>query len=136
METPHGTISRVRHLRRDGLLLGLVLACGIAAFGPPTAAEPDEAAQAEIAALLAAVGSSGCTFIRNDEPGTATAARAHLERKYRYARKKLDSAEDFIERVASKSSRSGRPYLVECPGKPRQPTREWLLDRLAGIRGP
>ena len=116
------------------MLLGLLCACGLAAAGPPASAEPDEAAQAEIAALLAAVGSSGCTFIRNDEPGTASAARAHLERKYRYARKKLESAEDFIERVASKSSRSGRPYLVECPGEPQQPTREWLFDRLAEIR--
>ena len=122
------------NLWRGGLLLGLALACGLVAFCPPAAAEPDEAAQAEIAALLAAVGASGCTFIRNDEPGTATAARAHLERKYRYARRKLDSTEDFIERVASKSSRSGRPYLVECPGKPQQPTREWLFDRLVEIR--
>jgi hypothetical protein len=118
------------------LLLGPVCACGLAANGPPAAAEPDQAAQAEIAALLSAVGTSGCTFIRNDEPGTAAAARAHLERKYRYARKKLDSAEAFIERVASQSSTTGRPYLVECPGEPRQGTREWLFERLAEIRGP
>ena len=118
------------------LLILAACTCGLAAAGPPATAEPDEAAQTEIAALLAAVGTSGCTFIRNDKPGTATAARAHLERKYRYVRKKLASAEDFIERVATKSSTSGRPYLVECPGKPRQPTREWLFDRLAKIRGP
>ncbi len=126
----------MRRLRLGRLLLGLVVCtCGLAAVGPPAVAEPDEAAQAEIAALLTAIGTSGCTFIRNDEPGTATAARAHLERKYRYARKKLDSAEAFIERVASKSSTTGRPYLVECPGKPQQRTREWLFDRLAEIRG-
>ena len=127
-------------MRRPGfgrmLLILAVCTCGLAAAGPPATAEPNEAAQTEIAALLAAVGTSGCTFIRNGEPGTANAARAHLERKYRYGRKKLDSTEDFIERVATKSSRSGRPYLVECPGKPQQPTREWLFDRLAKIRGP
>jgi hypothetical protein len=117
------------------MLLGLICACGLVAAGPLASAKPDEAAQAEIAALLSAVGSSGCTFIRNDEPGTASAARAHLERKYRYARKKLDSAEDFIERIASKSSMTGRPYLVECPGMPQQGTREWLLERLVEIRG-
>ena len=125
----------MRFLGPGRLLLGLLCACGLAAAGPSASAEPDEAAQAEIAALLSAVGSSGCSFIRNDEPGTASAARAHLERKYRYARKKLDSAEDFIERIASKSSRSGRPYLVECPGKPRQQTREWLFEHLVEIRG-
>ena len=125
----------MRHLRFGRTLPGLACACGLAASGPSSTAEPDGAAQAEIAELLTAVGTSGCTFIRNDEPGTASAARAHLERKYRYARKKLDSTEDFIERVASKSSMTGRPYLVECPGEPRQPTREWLLDRLAEIRG-
>ena len=126
----------MRQLRLGRLLLGLVCAGGLAAAGPPAAAEPDQAAQAEIAALLSAVGASSCTFIRNDEPGTATAARAHLERKYRYARKKLDSAEDFIERVASQSSRSGRSYLVECRGEPQQPTREWLFARLSEIREP
>ena len=125
----------MRQLRLGRLLLGLVCAGGLAATGAPAAAEPDEAAQAEIAALLDAIGTSGCTFIRNDEPGTATAAKAHLERKYRYARKKLDIAEDFIERIASQSSRSGRPYLVECPGKPQQPAWVWLFDHLAEIRG-
>jgi hypothetical protein len=126
----------VRHLRLGRLLVSLLFASGLAAAGPPAAAEPGETAQAEIAALLAAIGTSGCTFVRNDEPGTATAARAHLERKYRYARKKLDSAEGFIERVASKSSTTGRPYLVECPGEERQPAREWLFARLAEIRQP
>ena len=130
-----GTLSRMRRPGLDRMLLILaVCTSGLAAAGPPATAEPDEAAQTEIAALLAAVGTSGCTFIRNDEPGTATAARAHLERKYRYARKKLDSTEDFIERVASKSSMTGRPYLVECPEKPRQPTREWLFECLEEIR--
>jgi hypothetical protein len=124
----------MRFLGLGRMLLGMLCACGLAAAGSPASAEPDEAAQAEIAALLTAVGSSGCTFIRNDEPGTASAARAHLERKYRYARKKLESAEDFIERVASKSSMTGRPYLVECPGKPQQGTREWLFERLVEIR--
>jgi len=126
-------------MRRPGLsklLLGLaVCTCGLAAAGPPAVAEPHEAAQGEIAALLAAIGTSGCTFVRNGEPGDAASARAHLERKYRYARKKLDSAESFIERVASQSSMTGRPYLVECLGKPEQRTRDWLFDRLAEIRG-
>jgi hypothetical protein len=125
----------MRRLRLCGTLLGLICTCGLSVAGSPATAEPDAVAQAEIAALLAAVGTSGCAFIRNDEPGTAAAARAHLERKYRYARKKLDSAESFIERVASKSSTTGRPYLVECPDEPPQPAREWLFDRLAEIRG-
>ena len=118
------------------LLLGLAIcACGLAGAGSSAVAELDEAAQAEIEALLTAIGTSGCTFIRNNEPGDAAGARAHLERKYRYARKKLDSAEDFIERVASQSSMTGRPYLVECRGKSQQPAREWLFGRLAEIRG-
>jgi hypothetical protein len=124
------------HLRLGRRLLGPTAGAWIlVAGGLPAFAEPDQAAQAEIAALLTAVGTSGCTFIRNGEPGTAADARAHLERKYRYARKKLDSAETFIERVASKSSTTGRPYLVECPGEPQRPTGEWLFDRLAEIRG-
>ena len=65
---------------------------------------------------------------------SAADARAHIERKYRYARKEVETAENFIQGLASKSSMTGRPYLVECPGKPRQPAREWLLERLAEIR--
>jgi hypothetical protein len=127
----------MRHLQLGRRLLGLAVSAWVLVAGdPPAVAEPDQAAQAEITALLTAVGASGCTFIRNGEPGDAAGARAHLERKYRYARKKLDSAETFIERVASQSSTTGRPYLVECRGEPQERAREWLFARLAEIRGP
>jgi hypothetical protein len=123
------------HLPLGRSLLALTLSAGILLAGTsPTAADPDEAAETEIAALLAAIGASNCTFFRNEAPGTAAEAKAHLERKYRYLRKKVESPETFIDRVASKSSVTGRPYLVECPGKPRQQARQWLLERLAEIR--
>jgi hypothetical protein len=104
--------------------------------GEPAAARPELTAEEEIGALIGAIGASECTFIRNGKPGSAADAKAHVERKYKYARDKVESAEDFIEGVASKSSMTGRPYLVECPGEPQQPVRQWLLERLAEIRGP
>jgi hypothetical protein len=47
----------------------------------------------------------------------------------------IDKAEDFIEMAGSQSSMSGSPYLVECAGAPQRKTRDWLLERLAALRG-
>ena len=40
----------------------------------------------------------------------------HLQRKYDYLLKKslVDTSEQFIQRAASKSSVSGKPYRVKC----------------------
>ena len=45
-----------------------------------------------------------------------------------------NSAEDFIERAATQSSFSGRPYLVNCGGNER-PSADWLKEELHLLRG-
>jgi len=87
----------------------------------------------EIDQLLAFIGNSACQFERNGSTHTAIKARSHIELKYGNTRKYIDSTEDFIKYAATKSSFTGRPYMIRCNGK-EQPTARWLLDELAHIR--
>jgi hypothetical protein len=106
----------------------LAALCVLAA--PAQADDPS----AEIDYLLSAVGSSDCTFIRNGKRHAAGKAEAHLRMKYNRGRRYATSTEKFIERLASKSSITRRPYMIECPGAGAQPTGEWLTRRLEDLR--
>lgn len=119
-----------RSRRLASVLLGALLAPAAALAAPP------EKAQREIEGLIAALGRSGCQFQRNGTWHPAAEAQAHLRRKYEYLRKRdlADSAEQFIERAGSKSSISGKPYAVRCPGQAVTPSATWLGARLSEIR--
>ena len=110
------------------LLLSFVL---IAGFIAPAHAEAD--ADTEIRALIQAVAESNCEFNRNGSMHSAEAAAAHLELKYSRGKRYADSAEAFIERLASKSSWSGKPYQMICDGE-AQPAGDWLTAILQDIR--
>ena len=67
-------------------------------------------------------------------PGTTpAAARAHLRYKYDALLKhdQIGTAEDFIDKAATKSSLSGLAYKVRCPGGPELSSGQWLRDALA-----
>lgn len=106
------------------------------ALAQPAAAAPTPAAQAEIGHLLGYLGASGCEFFRNGTWSTAAKARTHLQRKLDYLLKKdlVDTAEHFIERAATESSRSGEAYRVRCPGAAETPSASWLAEELARYR--
>ncbi|WP_207883091.1 DUF5329 domain-containing protein [Pseudomonas sp. 30_B] len=95
----------------------------------------DAKAQREITQLLDFVEHSDCRFIRNGSEYPGNEARAHLQKKLDYLENKdlVSSAEDFIERAASKSSMSGKPYQVSCPGG-TQDTSTWLNTELKRLR--
>ncbi|MGN6547999.1 MAG: DUF5329 family protein [Aureliella sp.] len=70
----------------------------------------------KIARLLAAIESQpDAKFIRNGTAYTPTEAADHLRLKLENARKRVRTARDFIEKVASRSSVSGKDYLIELP---------------------
>lgn len=98
-------------------------------------AAPDARAQQEIAALLAFVGQSHCSFIRNGKSYGADQAQSHLADKFHYLLRmdKVSTAEDFIDRAGTQSSLSGEPYLVVCDGK-QQTSAAWLRDELQRLR--
>lgn len=108
------------------------IACGVL-WCAAAYAEPDTTA-AEIEHLIAAVGASGCTFVRNGKEHDAEAAESHLRMKYHRGRRHAGTAERFIERLASKSSMSRKPYLMVCPDEPPVPSGDWLSTQLADYR--
>jgi hypothetical protein len=99
--------------------------------------QPQPLVQQEVSLLLAEVAASGCEFYRNGGWYDAAAAARHLRDKYQYlqARRPLKRTEDFIEQAASRSSFSGNAYRVRCPGQATVASRQWLLARLARLRG-
>lgn len=100
------------------------------------AAAPDLIAQQEIDYLLSRLEKSDCRFYRNGDWYDAARARQHLERKYAWLVKRdlVANAEQFIERAATNSSRSGEPYLVQCAENPAMPSAEWLTEELIVYR--
>jgi hypothetical protein len=120
------------------LLKPLLPALALAACLAATAAPLPPAARAEVDALLARLQSSGCEFNRNGSWYSGTDAKAHLLKKLDYLERKdmVKSTEQFIERGASGSSMSGKPYLVRCPGKAPVQTAQWLTAELQQLRAP
>jgi hypothetical protein len=109
----------------------LALLCLLPAF-PAASAPPAH----EIEQLIAGLGASGCEFQRNGSWYAAKKAEAHLRRKYEWLRERnlAATAEQFIERAATKSSMSGRAYQVRCAGQSAVPSAEWLRARLVEVR--
>lgn len=113
-------------------LIGLTLL-----FAAAAAAAPPAAVRAEIDALLAALGNSGCSFERNGSWHEASEARRHLQRKLDHLlrRDAITTTEEFIERAASRSSISGEVYRVKCGEAATVTSSEWLSQHLARLRG-
>ncbi len=107
----------------------LVTAAYSAAFAIPPAEE------ARVVALLDALGK--CTdmqFIRNGSTYTATEAADHLRLKFNKTKNRLQSAEQFIDKVASSSYISGKPYGVRTAKGKEEPANAFLhalLQRVA-----
>jgi Family of unknown function (DUF5329) len=110
------------------LLASLLLA--LACVG--VTATPTPAAHAEIEHLLTYLRDSGCRFHRNGAWHEAPAAAQHLRDKFEVMRQRgmIGSAESFIDRGASSSSMSGKPYLVRCGEAAPQPSGPWLHAEL------
>jgi hypothetical protein len=90
----------------------------------------------EIAQLFVTLSQSGCQFYRNGTWHDAEQAASHLKRKHDYLEKRnlVSSAESLIELAASKSSLSGKPYLVKCRGGEAVHSRVWFSKQLTRIR--
>ena len=102
---------------------------------PAAAANPVRPAveEARIAALLGAVERSGAQFIRNGTEYSAQEALHHMEQKLWWAGSRVKTAEEFIEGIASRSSISGKPYLIRLPDGRQEEAAEWLRGKLAEI---
>ncbi|WP_455202754.1 DUF5329 family protein, partial [Kaarinaea lacus] len=85
--------------------LNLILVLFVGLFGLSTSYAYANK-EAEIQHLLNFVENSQCTFIRNGSTHNGPDARAHIMKKYNYFKSRIDSAEEFIEYSATKSTMS------------------------------
>ncbi len=117
--------------QRRLLLLPLMAATAI---GHATPLSPT--ARAEVDALLTRLQASGCEFNRNGTWYPGAEARAHLQKKLEVLEGKglVQTAEQFVDRGASSSSMSGKPYLVRCAGKAPVESAQWLKAELQQVR--
>ena len=116
---------------RSSLILLSLLAPVVAGAAPLP-----PAARAEVDALLNRLQTSGCEFNRNGSWHAGAEAKAHLLKKLDYLERKdlVSTAEQFIERGASASSMSGKPYLVRCAGKAPVESALWLKAELQQVQ--
>jgi hypothetical protein len=115
----------------------LVAALALAGLRPARADEVvlAEAEQQAIEALIESVAQLGdAAFIRNGKSYPAASAARFLRGKWRSRRGEVRSAEDFIERVASFSSTTSKPYLIRFADGRELPSAEHLRAELAKLR--
>jgi hypothetical protein len=93
----------------------------------------DAGTKEEVNHLLRYIQQSDCVFTRNGKEHTGVEALEHIRMKYDYVKSRVKTAEDFIDYAATKSSLSGKPYLVRCEGE-ELPTAKWLRAKLAWMR--
>jgi hypothetical protein len=110
----------------------------LAALCGPTGAlaQTPVVVQNEVNYLLGYVAGSGCEFNRNGTWYKSQKAQAHLRDKYNVLVEKnlADTTEHVIERAASESSVSGKPYLIRCSDGVAVNSRQWLREKLLQLR--
>jgi hypothetical protein len=112
-------------------LLALCLgAAALLAYATPSATEDQL-----IATLIQRVSSmSAMVFMRNGNEYTSADAAKHMQAKYDYFKKDLVTAEDFIERCASRSEVTGQAYKVKLTDGKVRDANEFLNSELRGLR--
>ena len=99
---------------------------------PPPAAEPPSrlTEKERIDALIATVEASSVVFIRNGREHDAKKAASHLRRKWSHAKGRIKTAEQFIDKIASRSSMSGKAYQIREEDGTLVNSGDWLRARL------
>jgi len=88
----------------------------------------------EIQHLIRFVQVSGCDFIRNGSRHKPDDAVKHINTKYDYFKKKIDSAEKFVELSATQSTITKSKYKIQCQNQKAVYSGEWLLTELDSYR--
>ncbi|RUT66773.1 hypothetical protein CKG00_10545 [Morganella morganii] len=106
------------------------LTAGLLLVSEAFALSPQEETRVEN--LLTAVGKQEqLIFIRNSSEHNAADAESHLRLKLSKTKKRLDTAKQFVDKVASGSSISGKPYQVKLPGSDPVDAKIYLTELLA-----
>jgi len=98
------------------------------------AANPPISESQKIETLIKYVGEMNeAKFVRNGTVYDAKTAATFLRQKWGAGGSTVKTARDFIDKVASISSTSGKPYLIRFKDGSEIKTRELLLAKLAEI---
>lgn len=88
----------------------------------------------EIENLLSFIKSTDCLYERNGSIYSGEEAVVHIKRKQQYYHDEINSTESFIRLTATKSTLSGKHYLINCPGENSVKSEVWLLEELREYR--
>ncbi len=106
----------------------------LAVFLPANLLSGETSLESTINHLLKYIQESNCKFIRNDVAYDSKDAAQHIKTKYEHAKRDINTAEAFIERCATRSLISGKPYFVQCADNLKKPTADWLMTELTIYR--
>ena len=116
-----------RHLLASAAALGS-MASGVALAAPP----PME--QARIDRLIHHVElQNGLVFIRNGREYSCEQAAKFLRGKMESMGTGVSTAREFIERIATRSSTSGKPYQIRLANGTLLPAGQYLIDKIKRI---
>lgn len=108
----------------------LFLCSGALAFAADAPVVPPAEDQRIEALLVHLAAQKDLRFIRNGSDYDAATAVKFLRGKWDRQRAAIRTAHDFVEKVASKSSATGQPYLIRLADGREVPCRDYLLARL------
>ncbi|SDI88759.1 DUF5329 family protein [Variovorax sp. OV700] len=74
------------------------------------------------------------TFMRNGDEHNAADAAKHMQAKFDHFKDEIVTAEDFIDRCASRSEMTGKPYQVKMPNGAVRDAKEFLNAELRTLR--
>ena len=121
-------------MRTAGVPLVIVVAMialpGHAGEKPITDREKIEALISRIERL------DGAVFIRNGKEHSARTAAKFLREKWQSKEAEVETATDFIQKVASVSSTSGKPYVIRFKDGTEKKTADYLVAELEKIETP
>jgi hypothetical protein len=117
-------MNRIRRLLL--VLVALLALSPVAAFA---------ASSPEIDALMVRVEhAQGVVFIRNGSEHSAVEAAAHLRRKFAAADGRITTAEQFIDKLGTRSSMTGIAYRVRLADGREIDSATWLRQLLREVR--
>ncbi|CAN7242391.1 MULTISPECIES: DUF5329 family protein [Variovorax] len=115
--------------RRALLALVLGLAAALAQ------ATPSASEQKLIDTLILRVSKmTTMTFMRNGDEHNAADAAKHMQAKFDHFKDEITTAEDFIDRCASRSEMTGKPYKIKMPNGSMRDANEFLNAELRTLR--
>jgi len=122
-------LSTFRFLRTA--LFALLLAA-VAALAQAT---PSASEQKLIDTLILRVSNmKTMTFVRNGDAHNAADAAKHMQAKFDHFKDEIVTAEDFIDRCASRSEVTGKPYQVKLSDGVVRDAKEFLTAELHTLR--